>query len=76
MFKDDKTIAEIKFLRISKGMSQAKASEVCGVPLRTWEAWERNVTKPPQYTINLIKQNHQKYVAKLKLNTTLRKLKK
>ena len=54
MFKDDKTIAEIKFLRISKGMSQAKASEVCGVPLRTWEAWERNVTKPPQYTINLI----------------------
>lgn len=61
MTNSDKTITELKYLRISKALSQAKASEVCGVPLRTWEAWERNVTKPPQYTINLIYDKLENY---------------
>ena len=49
-----KAVEDIRRLRIEKKATQAEASAFCGVPLRTWEAWERGLSQPPQYTINLI----------------------
>lgn len=41
-------------LRKEKGLSQRELSEMLHIPLRTWENWESEIRKPPQYLIDLI----------------------
>ena len=45
---------KIKETRKAVGLTQVQAAEFCGVPLRTWSNWEREVNTPPDYVENLI----------------------
>ncbi len=44
-------------LKIARStLSQAKAAEQLGIPLRTWEDWERGVRTPPEYVVAMIEK--------------------
>lgn len=40
---------EIYKIRIESGLTQKKAAELLGVPLRTYESWERELRVPASY---------------------------
>lgn len=44
----------LKELRKSIGLSQAKAAEFIGMPLRTLQDWECNKRTPPDYVLKLV----------------------
>ena len=44
----------IKEMRALTGMSQAKFGEYFGIPMRTIQNWENDVSKCPQYVVDLI----------------------
>lgn len=44
MFKD-----KLKQARLKTGLSQAKLADALGVPLRTYESWERGLRTPAVY---------------------------
>lgn len=44
----------IKELREKYGMTMKKISELVGVPYRTWQNWEAESRKCPDYVYNLI----------------------
>lgn len=46
---------QIKSIRASTGMSQAKFAEIFGIQSRTLERWESGVRNPPPYVINLLR---------------------
>lgn len=46
---------EIKALRRSTGLSQAKFAKRLGIPVRTIQNWEIGQMKPPNYVIRMIK---------------------
>ena len=46
---------DIKSIRLSCGMSQAKFAESVGIPLRTIENWETGARVPPDYLVRLLK---------------------
>ena len=41
----------IKAARAARGWTQAKTSEVTGIPLPTLEAWERGTRTPKPYSL-------------------------
>ena len=44
-------------LKAARGtLSQAKAAAQLGIPLRTWEDWERGVRIAPEYVIAMIEK--------------------
>lgn len=45
---------QIKSIRSSTGMSQARFSEAYEIPVRTIQDWERGVRTPPPYVIKLL----------------------
>lgn len=45
---------QLKAIRASAGLSQAKFSEKFDIPRRTLEAWEAGERKPPQYVVSLL----------------------
>lgn len=45
----------IKEMRTLTEMSQAKFGEYFGIPMRTIQNWENDVSKCPQYVVDLIK---------------------
>ena len=45
---------EIRVLRASTGLSQAKFADLLGIPLRTLSDWERGIASPPPYVVRLI----------------------
>lgn len=47
-------INPIREARISVGLSQTMASEIIGVPLRTWQSWELGTRHPAKYVEKLI----------------------
>lgn len=46
---------QIKSIRASTGLSQAKFSAAFGIQCRTLEKWESGDRKPPDYVINLLR---------------------
>ena len=46
---------QIKSIRASTGLSQAKFAETFGIQSRTLERWESGVRNPPPYVINLLR---------------------
>lgn len=46
---------QIKSIRTSTGLSQAKFAEAFGIQARTLERWESGVRNPPPYLINLLR---------------------
>nr|DAE63228.1 MAG TPA: putative transcriptional regulator [Caudoviricetes sp.] len=46
---------QIKSIRASTGLSQAKFAEIFGIQSRTLERWESGVRNPPPYVINLLR---------------------
>lgn len=46
---------QIKAIRASTGLSQARFSASFGIPCRTFEKWEAGDRKPPDYVINLLR---------------------
>lgn len=46
---------QIKSIRASTGLSQAKFSAEFGIQCRTLEKWESGDRKPPDYVINLLR---------------------
>ena len=46
---------QIKSIRTSPGLSQAKFAEAFGIQARTLERWESGVRNPPPYLINLLR---------------------
>lgn len=47
--------AQIKPIRASTGLPQAKFSAAFGIQYRTLETWESGDRKPPEYVINLLR---------------------
>lgn len=45
---------QIKSIRSSTGMSQARFAAAYEIPVRTLEDWERGVRTPPPYVIKLL----------------------
>lgn len=45
---------KIKEIRKLTGLSQVKFSERYEIPRRTLEDWERGVSNPPAYVLNLL----------------------
>lgn len=45
---------EIKEARLAAGLSQAKMSEILGIPIRTIENWESGRRNPPKWAKKLI----------------------
>lgn len=45
---------QIKSIRSSTGMSQARFSEAYEIPVRTIQDWERGIRTPPPYVIKLL----------------------
>lgn len=43
-----------KQTRLKTGMTQKETAEWLDIPLRTWENWERGISKPPKYVEKLI----------------------
>lgn len=44
-------------LKAARGaLSQAKAAAQLGIPLRTWENWERGIRAAPEYIIVMIEK--------------------
>ncbi len=39
-------MSKIKEIRLTRGMSRAKLSRLSGIPIRTLEDWETDVSKP------------------------------
>lgn len=56
--------SELKKTRIHCGYTQKSASELIGVPLRTWENWESGIRKPPNYVAKLIIEELKRQSAK------------
>ena len=48
-------MSEIKALRESTGLTQRAFAELLGIPKRSIENWESEVSKPPEYLIRLIR---------------------
>ena len=46
---------QIKSIRTSTGLSQAKFAEAFGIQARTLERWESGVRNPPPYVITLLR---------------------
>lgn len=44
----------VKEMRLLTGMSQTKFGEYFGIPMRTIQNWENDVSKCPQYVVDLI----------------------
>lgn len=47
-------MSEIKSLRESTGLTQRAFAELLGIPKRSIENWESEVSKPPEYLVRLI----------------------
>ena len=47
-------MSEIKALRESTGLTQRAFAELLGIPKRSIENWESEVSKPPDYLVRLI----------------------
>lgn len=47
-------MSEIKALRESTGLTQRAFAELLGIPKRSIENWESEVSKPPEYLVRLI----------------------
>ena len=47
-------MSEIKALRESTGLTQRDFAELLGIPKRSIENWESEVSKPPEYLVRLI----------------------
>lgn len=48
-------MSEIKVLRESTGLTQRAFAELLGIPKRSIENWESEVSRPPEYLIRLIR---------------------
>ena len=44
----------VKKIRAKTGLSQVKFSETYGIPRRTLEDWERGISIPPEYVLDLL----------------------
>ena len=44
----------IKEAREALGMSRAEMARECGMPIRTLENWDREISSPPMWVENLI----------------------
>jgi len=42
-------MTEIRKARLAAGVTQKRAAEMCGVPLRTYQDWEYGKRNPPEY---------------------------
>lgn len=51
----DITPDEIVAARIHKRLTQAKAAEICGVGIATWQRWERGIQKPHPINVEQIR---------------------
>lgn len=49
------TSEKLKALRKKTGLSQEKFSRRYNIPLRTYQNWEENRTKPPEYLYGFLK---------------------
>lgn len=47
-------MSEITELRESTGLTQRAFAELLGIPKRSIENWESDVSKPPEYLVRLI----------------------
>lgn len=47
---------EIKEMRKRLGLSQQKFGDYFGIPLRTIQRWEYEISEPPKYTVNMIRR--------------------
>lgn len=52
---------KIKEARKVAGLTQSAASELIGVPKRTWEDWEAERRRPPEYVERLIVEKLSNY---------------
>lgn len=41
-------------MRKEWGMTQKQLCDKTGIPLRTWQGWERGLNKPPEYVLKLL----------------------
>lgn len=48
------TAEQIKSIRRSTGMSQARFAAAFEIPVRTLEDWERGLRTPPAYVVKLL----------------------
>ena len=46
---DYNAMNEIREARQKAGITQKRAAEICGVPLRTYQDWEYGKRNPPEY---------------------------
>lgn len=44
----------LKQIRLETGMSQKKFASYFGIPIRTYEDWERGVRKMPEYLFHIM----------------------
>lgn len=47
---------ELKAIRKKTGLTQAEFAKRYGIPKRTVENWETEVTVPPRYVVELLKR--------------------
>lgn len=45
----------MKELRKEFGLTQAKLSEITGIPKRSIENWDSGIRKPPKYVVDLVR---------------------
>ena len=44
----------IREKRVRLGWTMRKTSKIFGIPYRTWQNWERELSTPPKYVENLV----------------------
>lgn len=54
------TAEQIKSIRSSTGLSQARFAAAFEIPVRTLEDWERGLRTPPAYVVKLLELAAQK----------------
>jgi DNA-binding transcriptional regulator YiaG len=53
---EDSMKSKVKELREKYQLTQAKLSELYGIPKRSIENWEAGSRKPPEYVVNLLEK--------------------
>lgn len=53
---EDSMKIKVKELREKYQLTQAKLSELYGIPKRSIENWETGSRKPPEYVVNLLEK--------------------
>lgn len=50
-------MCDIKYMRLSTGLSQSKFANVLGIPVANIQKWEQGVSSPPDYVVKLIERD-------------------